>query len=175
MSLVKTDAIECRAEQVLRETNVQGAPIDVIKIAERLGVSVIAQPLEDAISGMLVVRNEHAAIGVNEDHHAHRQRFTIAHELGHYLLHRDTAKLFVDSTLTFYRDSSSADGVYQQEIEANAFAAALLMPAAVLEKALDGHEIDLYDERTVWKLATTFGVSQQALTIRLVKLGLVSA
>lgn len=168
-------SIEQCSEQLLRAVGMSAVPIDVIAIARHLGIGVVAQPLEDAVSGMLIVRSDRAAIGVNEEHHPHRQRFTIAHELGHYLLHRETTNLFVDSALTFYRDDSSADGVYQQEIEANAFAAALLMPADTLRKALDDRAIDLYDERTVWKLATTFGVSQQALTIRLVKLGLVSA
>lgn len=168
-------AIEQRSAQLLRDASVSAVPVDVLAIARYLEIGVVAQPLEDAVSGMLIVRSGRAAIGVNEEHHPHRQRFTIAHEIGHYLLHRETGNLFVDSTLTFYRDDSSADGVYQQEIEANAFAAALLMPAGILKKALDDREIDLYDERTVWKLASTFGVSQQALTIRLVKLGLVSA
>jgi Zn-dependent peptidase ImmA (M78 family) len=109
-------------------------------------------------------------IGVNEDHHPNRQRFTIAHELGHFILHRDDSSIFVDKTLTFYRDGQSSQGVYIQEIEANAFAAELLMPEAVIHQyVMNG--IDLHEEKRIESIAKELRVSQQALTIRLISLG----
>jgi Zn-dependent peptidase ImmA (M78 family) len=68
----------------------------------------------------------------------------------------------------------SSEGTSQQEIEANAFAAALLMPEAELKRLLDDHPVDAFDEMSVRRLAARLGVSAQALTIRLTRLGLVS-
>ncbi len=164
-----------RATALLREQGVRTTPVDVTTLAERLGISVVAQPMEEAVSGVLVVRDGRAAIGVNQAHHPHRQRFTIAHELGHYLLHSGDTRLFVDAGLTFYRDDSSADGTYAQEIEANAFAAELLMPEHLLKQCLGNQKVDLHDDLAVARLAARFGVSGQALTIRLINLKLASA
>ncbi len=164
-----------RAVELLEEQGICSAPVDVAAMAVRLGVSIVAQPLEESVSGVLVLRGGQAAIGVNEAHPPRRQRFTIAHELGHYLLHRDAASLFVDEGLTFYRDRSSGDGVYQQEIEANAFAAELLMPQRLLRDHLGSQRVDLHDDVAVTRLAAKFGVSVQALTVRLVTLKLASA
>lgn len=164
-----------RARDLLLETGMHEPPIDVAALAAHLGVRVVSQTLEDAISGVLVIRDDQAAIGVNEGHHRNRQRFTIAHELGHYLLHHEESTLFVDSTLTFYRDATSANGRIEQEIEANTFAAEILMPSKFLRQHLGDRAIDLHDDVAVSRLAARFGVSAQALTIRLINLKLVSA
>lgn len=165
--------VQGRARSLLAEVGVDDLPVDVVEVARRLGIPVVADPLEDSISAVLVVRAGRAAIGVNENHHPHRQRFSIAHELGHYLLHRDAANVFVDGSLTFFRDEHSADGVYRQEIEANAFAAELLMPVALVRSEVQRCSVDVHDDGAVAQLATKFKVSQQALMIRLVRLGLV--
>ncbi len=174
MRPTKKREVEKRAEQMLRDAGIRSIPVEIMKIAEHLGIRVVVQPLEDEVSGVLVIRNGRAAIGINEDHHPHRQRFTVAHELAHYLLHRGASQLFIDSTLTFYRDETSADGIYEQEIEANAFAAALLMPGDRIREEVNDRRLDLYDERTILRLAERFAVSQQAFTIRLMNLGLVA-
>ncbi len=164
-----------RAAALLREQGVRATPVDVAALAKQLGISVVAQSMEETVSGVLVMRDDRAAIGVNQAHHLHRQRFTIAHELGHYLLHSGDTRLFVDAGLTFYRDDSSADSVYAQEVEANAFAAELLMPEHALKQHLGDRRVDLHDDVAVARLAAHFGVSAQALTIRLINLKLASA
>lgn len=111
---------------------------------------------------------------VNEEHHRHRQRFTIAHEIGHHRLH--DADAYLDGTATLrLRDATSATGTDREEREANAFAAALLMPADWVHD----HFMDivtarrLVDEDTiVARLAHQFDVSEQAMRFRLVNLGL---
>ena len=60
---------------------------------------------------------------VNANHHPTRQRFTLAHELAHYILHRNKHSEFVDNT--YFR---SIDSENPMEYEANAFAGVLLMP-----------------------------------------------
>ena len=111
---------------------------------------------------------------VKAAHHPKRQRFSIAHELGHYLPHREDGTVFVDRSSVFFRDRASSSGIRCQEVDANAFAAELLMPEGDLEAQLNGRPIDAFDEVSVRRLAARFGVSAQALTIRLTRLDLVT-
>jgi Zn-dependent peptidase ImmA (M78 family) len=148
-------------------------PVDIQAIIQAHNIPIRTQPLEDAVSGILVVKNDHATIGVNESHHPNRQRFTLAHELGHFLLHSDSTNVFIDASPVFFRDKTSSEGSKLQEIEANAFAAELLMPEHMLRKITQNQPLDAFDEGAVRRLATQFGVSTQAMTIRLTKLGLI--
>lgn len=161
------------AESILADIGCR-IPVDVGEIAEAHAVFVAEQDLEDSVSGVLVIKESKGVIGVNANHHPNRQRFTVAHELGHFLLHRDAGRVFVDRSPVFFRDGESSEGTSQQEIEANSFAAALLMPETELRKLLNDHPIDAFDEMSVRRLAARLGVSVQALTIRLTRLGLVS-
>lgn len=160
------------AQQTLSSYDASSLPVDVESVARQLGVRIVRRQLEDEVSAVLVIHNDEASIGVNARHHLNRQRFSIAHELAHYLLHRDEARVFVDSTLTFYRDQRSSYGLYEQEVEANAFAAELLMPTNLIRQLTVDQHLDLHDEATVRRLAKTFAVSEQALLIRLGKLNL---
>lgn len=99
-------------------------------------------------------------IAVNARHHKNRQRFTIAHELGHYMLKHVSKK---DGVMDRNGDSNP------YEIEANAFAAEILMPTAVIR-----HLIFEQDVVTVEELAHKLWVSEQAMFYRLRNLGLIS-
>lgn len=136
-------------------------------IAASLGIRVISQHYPDpSVSGFYIRRGSERVIGVNLSHAIARRRFTIAHELGHVLLlaHDD---LHVDGTLIL-RDATSSQGSDRREIEANAFAAELLMPVEMLRRYIQGRGgIDLNNDREVANMARTFGVSGQALLIRL--------
>lgn len=149
-------------------------PIDVHAIAQANNIRVRSVALEDSVSGLLVVKDGYGIIGVNERHHPNRQRFSLAHELGHYLLHRDTSNVFLDAAPIFFRDERSSDGSEREEIEANAFAAALLMPEAALREIIREKPLDAQDDVAVRRLAMQFGVSTQALTIRLTRLGFIT-
>jgi Zn-dependent peptidase ImmA (M78 family) len=149
-------------------------PVDVRAISGDCGTSVTEEELEDSVSGFLVLRDGRGIIGVNRKHHPNRQRFTIAHELAHYLLHRDAASVFIDASPVFFRDETSSEGSKAQEIEANAFAAELLMPAAALRARVGNRPVDGHDEAALRRLASEFGVSPQALLIRLTRLDLIS-
>src|SRR5579885_2910038 len=149
-------------------------PVDVLSIAKDCGLTVRKEDLEEEVSGMLVIRDDNAVVGVNKNHHPNRQRFTAAHELGHYLLHGKAAHIFVDASPVFFRDEQSSEGTKTQEIVANTFAAELLMPEAALKEILSSKPVDIYDEDEMADLAKRLKVSVQALTIRLAKLGLVS-
>jgi Zn-dependent peptidase ImmA (M78 family) len=159
------------AKQVLRKSGVDQPPVNVLALAESAGIRVVYQDLEDRISGMLVRSEEETIIGVNARHHENRQRFTLAHELAHHHLHSKSPTVYVDGMMVHFR-GEDAQGPVPIEVEANAFAAALLMPEDFLRDDLGTESFDMYDESAVRRLAQKYKVSVQALTIRLMELGL---
>ncbi len=161
------------AQQLLDRGKYQ-IPIDVHQVASDLGLVVVEQDLEDQVSGLLVVKGKTGTIGVNANHHINRQRFTIAHECGHYLLHRDDTRVFIDAVPVFFRADAPVGASSSQEIDANNFAAALLMPKLKLQELLREQPVDAFDDVALRRLANLFGVSTQALTIRLTRLNLIS-
>lgn len=164
---------EKRAQDLLERHGVEQAPVDVERLAQDEQFRVHFQALEDNVSGVLVRgKDSPGTIGVNATHHPNRQRFTIAHELGHGLLHPDQPTVFVDEYMVHFRDDASKTVPDPREMEANAFAAALLMPEKLLRRDLRERVLDAMDEVAVRSLARRYRVSQQALTIRLTNLGL---
>lgn len=173
MKYLPTRAIEDRAAKVLQKAEALRAPVPVDLVAHRLGLVVEATTLGDDVSGVLVVRDGKGTIGVNQTHPSVRQRFTIAHEIGHYVLHRERSSLFIDKSYTaVYRDTRSSKGDDRPEIQANQFAAALLMPRELVLAEVEKHGFDLGDEAALERLAEKFQVSLQAMTYRLSNLGI---
>src|SRR5438876_570068 len=118
------------AARLLTELRIKKAPIPVDKVARHIHAVIRYSPLDNEISGMVFVKEDVPVIGVNSLHHPNRQRFTIAHEIGHLLLHREYvgAHLHVDKQYpVLMRDSKASKGIDRMEIEANQFAAELLM------------------------------------------------
>ena len=148
-------------------------PVDIV--AHRLNLEVEAAPLGEGVSGVLVVNDKAGTIGYNATQSVVRQRFTIAHEIGHYILHAAEAKdpLFIDKqyTASYRRDAASAKGEDIQEIQANSFAASLLMPEDLLLQELERMRFDMVDEDALIQLSDKFEVSTQAMSIRLGGLG----
>lgn len=174
--------IELLSQEVLMQNNLLKIPIDVEKLAEKLKLKVIRHRFEGDVSGVLTIKNGKGTIGVNRKHSPVRIRFTIAHEIGHYLLnHQRTGELFVDKNTnefvaTMFRNADSATGDIQQEREANAFAAALLMPSILIKKEIKRYSFDMTDEKDtdLDRLSSDFKVSSQAMAIRLSTLGYLS-
>ena len=159
-----------RAQQLLVRFGVQSAPTPVERIAKALGAQVRFSPFDDELSGMIYIKDNVPIIGVNSLHHPNRQRFTIGHELGHLQLHREmiTSEVHVDKDFpALMRDAKTATGTEQIEIEANKFAAELLMPRALIEQALAGKQFDIDDDGPIEELAKKFRVSKQALEYRI--------
>jgi Zn-dependent peptidase ImmA (M78 family) len=165
-----------QAEALLGELGERTAPVDVLKIAARLGLRVVEAQLGEDVSGALVANPKRAAILVNSEHHDNRKRFTIAHELGHHVLRHqfeEGGHVHVDrGNYISLRGKRASEGVDPKEVEANWFAASLLMPTALLrERAARLGARALHDQH-VDQLAEEFEVSTQAMTIRLTNLGL---
>ncbi|HYK94356.1 MAG TPA: ImmA/IrrE family metallo-endopeptidase [Candidatus Dormibacteraeota bacterium] len=141
-------------------------------IASSLGVQVVTKALADDVSGLLIRPETGApAIVVNKAHPKVRQRFTIAHELGHLVLHKGRP-VVVDHVRLNLRDARSRAAVDVEEIEANAFAAELLMPRALIVAELNRASARSDSARLAADLAEGFGVSKEAAEYRLINLGI---
>ncbi len=166
---------ERRAVALLAELGIDHPPVPVESVAHRLGLEIERAVLGDEISGVLVVLDGRGVIGVSTHQAPTRQRFTIAHECGHFVLHRNRLPVFIDKQFlkpyfAVYRNSLSGTGEDRMEREANSFAAALLMPAAFLQDAVSELEPDLTDDQVIETLARRFQVSRQSMSFRLANL-----
>ena len=166
-----------KANAVLREHALTHPPINPEKIARALGIDVKRVDFTESLSGVLMRNESGAVIALNKSHHKVRQRFTVAHELGHYVLEHK-GEMFVDQMVLNRRDGRSSIAIDPQEIQANAFAAELLMPKQMLLEVLQ----DIVDgdptpnrENLIAKLAKKFEVSVEAMQYRLINLGIISA
>lgn len=146
-------------------------PVDVTQAAKTLGIDVCYISLEPHASGALRVYGK-ATIGVNDSFSERRQRFIIAHLLGHFALHlgREKPVAFIDGPLTFKRSSFIDERLYNIEIEANRFANELLMPRREIEKI---QVFDWHDEAAARKWCGIFGVSETVLLLRLNELEMI--
>jgi Zn-dependent peptidase ImmA (M78 family) len=161
--------IDTQAANLLRKLGLLSVPADVEAVAERLGARVVFEDMEDDVSGFLLREKGVSTIAINKQHHPNRRRFTLAHECGHLFLHAHQGdRLWLDKTL-FFRDGSSSGDQFA-EIQANQFAAGLLMPEQLLRENL-GEDGPVNDVDVV-RLSLKFQVSERAMTVRLISLGL---
>ena len=161
------------ARQVLASypRHISNLSVDIKAIIKAHGIEIDSVVLPDSISGLIHIdEKDNARIVINAEHHRNRQRFTMAHELGHYVLHRNKG-IHIDKK-SFSRNALSQSGLDLIEVQANQFAAELLMPRELIEKDLIGKEdlIDL-EEDIICKLAKRLKVSTAAMSIRLQSLG----
>ena len=167
-------SIDENAKKLLEKANALVQPVDLKQVVKYLKLSVNEKPLENEYSGFLAVKEK--TIVVNLRHAPVRRRFTIAHEIGHYQLHRkqtgDTP-VFIDRTV-YYR-KNNMDGIdHLMELEANAYAAGLLMPEVLLDEFLEKHpHLDLEKSTDIKTLTQEFEVSRPAMEYRLKNLGFV--
>jgi hypothetical protein len=152
---------ECTPQSAARDARriaefygLKSKPFDVVGLVYALGLKLDALPLEPEVSGFLKSNGGSWVLGVNSLHHSNRRRFTVAHELGHYFLHRNNG-VFHDRAL--FRAENQID---VKEREANEFATNLLMPEAdfLLESGRLGDDLN--------NIAKTFGVSEAAAKFR---------
>ncbi|MBN8853025.1 MAG: hypothetical protein BGO55_14165 [Sphingobacteriales bacterium 50-39] len=167
-------AINAKAKAILSTFNDFLLPIKVEEIAKMRGLKVLPYPLENEVSGILVIEGQLGTIGYNQHESRVRRRFTIAHELGHFELHRDQSQLFVDKTFkVMFRSTAPSieSSNLRLEREANAFAASLLMPDDLVNAEIENMEFDLGSEESIKELAKRFDVSTTAMYYRMTNLG----
>ena len=108
---MRRDQIIEKALKLLQKNNIVQPPVDIRHIAKSLGIRIVFSPLDSELSGMVYVKGRTPIIGINSLHHPNRQRFTIAHECGHFVLHKSLIgkKIHVDKKFPMLmRDSVSA-------------------------------------------------------------------
>jgi Zn-dependent peptidase ImmA (M78 family) len=175
---VRRKQIRELVERLLDRHGIIEGAVPIEKIVRSYGIEIKLDKVDHDLSGFLVRENKgkkRSLIGANKSHHPHRQRFTIAHELGHFLLHQGEPVHLDEDRQAFtlnMRNRDSSKGEDNDEREANLFAAELLLPVKFLQNDLVGKNLDLLDDSAFFdKLARKYKVSTQALTFRLANLG----
>ena len=189
MNAKKAEVIEKKANEARQKLKKPDkCDIDTEELIQAHNIYYILKKLPDNISGASMT-TEHGKqmIVVNEDQPEKRKKFTIAHELGHLILGHDTPLNTQDKATIpnnrqlrnpsqiLFRDDKTSEGSDWREIEANHFAASLLMPKNLLNKEINkltqkNSKIYL-SEYNVHELADIFGVSDISMSIRLSRLG----
>ncbi len=148
-------------DELLKEYSIKDFPFDVASFAtNKLGILIKYDTLDNDISGKLSKEGDNYVITVEERHPENRQRFTIAHELAHYFLHKDLKEKFEDTV--FFRGADSDTF----EFQANLFAGDILMPKNEFLKQIRNGNSEIEN------LAKHFGVSTLAIRVRAKQLDL---
>lgn len=147
------------------EKHWNSTPVPIDTIIREIGLPLSYEAMDDNISGYIERTNGTYRIVVNSTHAPTRQRFTAAHELGHYIYHRDLLGEGVGDNRAYRTEGTNRPNANIRPIherQANSFAANVLMPRHRLT--------DVAGESTA-ALAARFNVSQQAMAIRLGRAG----
>ena len=148
--------------------------IDLFRDCDRLGYKLIRYPQGDAADlGFCLLRDGDEVIYTNSSSRLSREIFTLAHEIGHLILHMGIGNSFMDDSLTI-----SGRVEDENEKEANYFAACLLMPAEDVHKFIDHEIADFESNRLgtldVARMMSEFNVSFDMALNRLESLGIIS-
>jgi len=146
-----------QAFDLLNRFSIDRPPVDPVEIARHLDVDVFFAKFADEdqnISGFYDASEN--AIFVNESEWPLRQTFTVAHELGHKVLHEEWAKSS-DYTMLFRDQAANSDDPHEKE--ANAFAANLLVPRFMLD--------DVWTRYSSEDLSRLFAVSVPVIKSRI--------
>lgn len=144
-------------------------PVKIVTIAREVGIQVYKSPNLDAnTSGYCHIKDGEVRIVVNQFENVNRRRFTVAHELGHIILGhlQDEPKLFRSDSFDVFDSPKFASS---KEIEANKFAAEILMPTSAVLKYYRAQVV-----KNTESLASLFQVSTQAMYFRLKNLGVLT-
>ncbi len=173
---VRIQTARREAESLVDHLGISSVPVDVIRVAKGLGLEVVYSELGEDVSGLLVTRDGASMVCVRESDPLVRQRFTIAHEIGHFRLRHQFEpgeRVHVDEGWKVTaRSNNRTLGIDPREVEANQFAATLLMPSRLLSQRVSRLGAGRLNDDHVSELAREFKVSEQAMAIRLSTLGL---
>lgn len=148
--------------------------IDLFKECERLGYKLLRYPLgENADLGFTVKKDNDIVIFTNTCSRLSREVFTLAHEIGHVILHLEDNNSFIDDNVTI--NDRSTD---EKEKEANYFAACLLMPADDVDRFIDLEIQDFHEKglsaMDIARIMSEFNVSFDMALNRLESLGVIN-
>ena len=162
------------AQMILDRLGIEEVPIPIVAIMKSLNFQVVAGELKDEISGIIGIDDDLAknfksskVIAINNKDNVGHQRFTMAHELAHYLFDFD-----VSNQIVYYNTYNTFEDENEEERRANYFAANLLMPEKKFNKEFDNVVIKNNLYVTVEKLSQIFQVSGEAVRRRISELSL---
>lgn len=169
---MKTDPERSARDLLTRHAIIGAPPVPVEDIARAEGIQIARASSAGHELGFLLHEGDRRILGLNSRRSARRQRQVIAHELGHWKLHGGRQLLVDHDVRPANADSVSSIASVTEEAEANAFAGELLMPADMLRAAVSRElgRVSARDDLVV-KLAAEFDVGTQAVTWRLLSLG----
>lgn len=146
------------ARKTLQENFISQAPIPVEELIEFEGLGLILSKFDDGeIAGVINLEKKYLLVNSNDS--VTRQRFTIAHELGHWILHRKLMESNKDIAVLYRKPLGETDSDPLEQ-EANCFAANLLVPKDMLKEALEKSKEEAF-------LANYFNVSRSVIGYRL--------
>ncbi len=152
-------------EKAILDRHLTEYPVKLGQLAKELGVSIRVSSMPTGVSGQISREGNQYVIRVNRNEARERQRFTIGHELSHYLLHRNVIDSSPDGiTDTVLYRSGAPERI---EYEANRLAAEIVMPMPLIEKELRENFGGVVTEATIEGLASRFEVSKAAMEIKL--------
>lgn len=141
---------------IIKELGKMVAPINIETIIQNYGIQIFKRSISSNESGAIVIKDNESGMIINQNEPINRQRFTMAHELGHFISYRLQGKT---GEIIEFRNGTSSLGTNIEEIFANKFAASILMP-----KTLIINMLNVTDD--IVKLAFAFGVSKKAMENR---------
>ena len=163
-----------KSEMSIVSRHMAKAPVDLEAIFADLGIQYEQLWMDDGASGSITRNGDKFSVAVNAAESETRKRFTAAHELAHYLMHRDLMHAdggrmnrHTDKLYSGPEDNPASPFTRQHEIQANRIAAQIVMPAPLIREKYK-------EDQDAGRLATAFGVSKAAMEIRLKTLGLVA-
>jgi Zn-dependent peptidase ImmA (M78 family) len=141
------------------QNNIETDPLNLEALASLLKIRIEKIEHQDGISGVFCKENNDYIIKINSLDHPRRQRFTLAHELAHFCLHRHLNAAFKD--VVFFRGGNQSI----EEIQANNFASKLVMPEKKFREAI------AQGKNSIEQLSDLFQVSSLAVRVRAKILG----
>ena len=162
---------DAAARELVERYGLTGMPVDPEEVAHKLGAVVVQQPSPQELSGMLIRRDGEAIIGLNADHDPARQRFALAHLVGHLHLH-PRRELLLDTAARYSHGNLPSMPTDREEAEANRFAGVLLAPDGLVRRM--AAEADFRTgAQLVDLLAPRFGLTAATMAYRLMGLGII--
>lgn len=171
MTAAQQPVLDRNLLEKLVKQHVKDGVVDVIKLAKSLGLEVYPENLEDVNSGFLKKADDDSAfIVVNQNHPPTRQRFTVAHEISHFVEHKPALERTGQLDRTGLKNSDSSDDM---ESQADRLAAEILMPATLVTQYIDQlkDSFKSFGTDAIVEIANHYKVSPAMAVTRLRELG----
>lgn len=156
--------IELKAQKILADFGIYNPPVPIEELADKLNIKISYAPSKD-YSGILIKKRGKTLMGINSNEPDARKRFSIAHELGHFLFSKKSVS--VDYRINNYVEKP------EEEKHADSFAANILMPRRWILRDFEKISKGTITQNNLVDLSKKYKVSPEAMKFRLANLGLI--